>query len=66
MLEESWVILACASLSSNVGDLSLNRTVALQVLYGLSSFGGIEERCQVERRIDLHRSIGLFVSVVKL
>jgi cytosine/adenosine deaminase-related metal-dependent hydrolase len=34
--------------------------------YGLSSFEGIEERCQVGRRIDLYRSFGLFVSVVKL
>jgi hypothetical protein len=48
-------------LASNVNDLSLNRTVAYQALYGLSPFEGIEERCQVERRTNLYRSTGLFV-----
>lgn len=32
----------------------------------MSPVEGIEERCQVVRRLDLYRSIGLVVVVVKL
>ncbi|KAG0155925.1 hypothetical protein PDIDSM_3098 [Penicillium digitatum] len=64
MLEAFLVILACAGPPTSMICLS-TELLLRTVLSSLSPFEGIRERCQVERRADLYRSIGLFVGVVK-
>ena len=56
MLKNFRVILALCLTASNVNDLSLNCTIALVVLEGLTPFEAIEKRRQVVRRIGPDRS----------